>query len=499
MRQERRYWPMYLVLALGFLALAIWPNVAGIWQAGQQDDERYYAGVPDWTFDQTRTEMVWLESQASTPGDTPEAYYEFLPRVYALPHICTKQLRAQPQTALPLGEYKGQPIANSSVRERDGILRNCQLVSSGAGLVDEVQRAYYKKFGHEKVAAAGEALRRDPGHLFTPFPKPEDTLTGHFYQAMYLWSLPFALVFFIIRLSQDGLRLLPELARLWPLPLAVIAWPWRVWVYPNQNLREQLAAARLAVRRWATVCISASLSLCGGGLAFAQTKGSGGAKKDPKRSAFNWAVYGGYASRYVAGIGAVPYDGTVLRLGVHVTHRSCAYADVFSSLSPHGGLNSDFGDELDYTVGCSRTLGPLALDASFGHFDLFPLGRIRGDMRDASLDATVTGTPVKPYVHLDWLLARDPAVLEGGVAWRVGVRPAVKLGRTFNLEVSAGGHDGVFGHPPERVGSARAQVGTTFTWGKLLLTPYLAHQFALRHGGLAPDRTWFGLSLARAF
>ena len=84
-------------------------------------------------------------------------------------------------------------------------------------------------------------------------------------------------------------------------------------------------------------------------------------------------------SKYVIGNGLIARDEPVLQNDLFVSLPYDFFIDVWWSVGLDGtGVNSDFGDEVDYTIGWSGALEEFNLTASFGYYDLFELGTDEG-------------------------------------------------------------------------------------------------------------------------
>jgi len=217
----------------------------------------------------------------------------------------------------------------------------------------------------------------------------------------------------------------------------------------------------------------------------------------PESPEFTATLTTSIRSQYVGVLALTPHDRPVVQSSATVSHGpSGLYAGIWHSASPNGSANNDWGDEVDYYAGIGRRVGPLALDAGYLYFDILPIGTLRSDLYDAYLSVSAPSTTLRPYLRADWIVGRDPDILEGGLAWRAGVRPSMG---PVTADVSVAGHDGIVGIRPEPTSSGRAVLSATRTLfnKKAAVTPFLAFQKRFgAAGGIARDRVWFGVDLA---
>lgn len=77
-------------------------------------------------------------------------------------------------------------------------------------------------------------------------------------------------------------------------------------------------------------------------------------------------------SKYVGGLtGAEIYDGFVIQPSVTLAHiPSGIYANIWTSYSPDGGFSSDYGDEIDYTIGIAHQIGSVSFDFYYAFYDV---------------------------------------------------------------------------------------------------------------------------------
>lgn len=87
-------------------------------------------------------------------------------------------------------------------------------------------------------------------------------------------------------------------------------------------------------------------------------------------------------SKYLINPGFVLHENPVIQTDLLITLPHGLYVDVWGSKSLDGSLSSsDFGNEIDYTVGWAKKLGNVSLDFGLAYFDISKLfGSPKGDV-----------------------------------------------------------------------------------------------------------------------
>ena len=92
----------------------------------------------------------------------------------------------------------------------------------------------------------------------------------------------------------------------------------------------------------------------------------------------------GYFSRYIGGVNdKTLHDHSVFQQSIKLADTPTGlYFQIWSSYNPKGGINSDFGDEIDYIVGIYRNFydGKLGIDMGYAFYNLYDLKNTEGDL-----------------------------------------------------------------------------------------------------------------------
>ena len=134
-----------------------------------------------------------------------------------------------------------------------------------------------------------------------------------------------------------------------------------------------------------------------------------------------------WLSEYVAD-GIVFLDKPVVQTDLYVTLPHGIYLDIWHSVGLNdGNFSSDFGDEIDYTIGWSGNIKDnLVLNVGIAYFDLVDVGTFSSDMvqlyAELSTEAEVGNLTISPFIELEqhWVVGW-PGV-EGGLQVITGVR-----------------------------------------------------------------------------
>lgn len=146
--------------------------------------------------------------------------------------------------------------------------------------IPEIQEAYTRRFGVNKMQEARESFTKTNGSFDHHRLAEADfgitylsvwpTFAGN-----YFLSLPFALVFFMLRLKFRGLRVVVEFWRLIP---AAFFWPAAIFRYPT---RIEIVDQAKAALRFATYTLSTLLSIMTAGVGIAKAQGKSTKKTSP--------------------------------------------------------------------------------------------------------------------------------------------------------------------------------------------------------------------------
>jgi len=117
-----------------------------------------------------------------------------------------------------------------------------------------------------------------------------------------------------------------------------------------------------------------------------------------------------YRHSYVVPKGVMLHDGPVMQWGLTLDIAKPCYGGAWWSTSlDEWEINSDRGDELNYFLGCTGPVGPLAIDAGFVYLDFIGLADFGGI--DTAFVFADVGVPFKaldgaltlaPYVRAEY-------------------------------------------------------------------------------------------------
>ncbi len=218
----------------------------------------------------------------------------------------------------------------------------------------------------------------------------------------------------------------------------------------------------------------------------------------------------GYFSHYIGGVnGMTLYDHSVFQQSLTLSDTlSGLYIKLWSSYSPKGGFNSDFGDEIDYIIGIYRTFydGKLGIDMGYAFYNLYDVKNTEGDLHAIYLNVNLPEVyKIKPYLSVEADIPEDKEIMEGGLIYQAGAKYDLNLpeslkGQKLNLNLSFGGHDGAYGTRPEIISFARIGIATVFKVWKIDIIPVINFQkrlgYKVEEGGMAEDKVWYGINFS---
>lgn len=233
------------------LAVVFWP----VMSTKSLHWERDLRSVAVLTDEQMQEACAAVSASAQVVGE-PDDYFDLLGR--------WKRLEA---AVFAKAEVAG---------DRDmSVLRQHGLVGKLGQEITLAQARYRQFVAFERIEEARDKyLAAHPEH---DIPQVLTGIsTGEIWRLTYLWTLPFVLVFFLLRLQQNGFSLLWEFVAGWRPALATVFWPVGVFCYPTKDPAVQLVRAA----RFAALIISSALSFGFGGMAkAAETKPEADKKK----------------------------------------------------------------------------------------------------------------------------------------------------------------------------------------------------------------------------
>jgi hypothetical protein len=226
------------------------------------------------------------------------------------------------------------------------------------------------------------------------------------------------------------------------------------------------------------------------------------AEEDPMFS-FDASVSG--YSQYVGGLsGMVFYDDSVIQPSLTLLHDpSGVYANLWGSYSPKDGFDSDYGDEVDYTLGVNRDISSVNLDVYYAYYNCYKLNK--NSDGDVHAVGTILTFPevwtLTPYLEAEynWVVGASD---ENGVMYRLGGNfcPIENL----TLDISAGGHGEIYGARQEITSFVKYSIAYNLELAEgLVLTPEMNFQkrvgYSERNGGLTKDVVYGGATLSYSF
>ena len=199
----------------------------------------------------------------------------------------------------------------------------------------------------------------------------------------------------------------------------------------------------------------------------------------------------------------------VIQAKAGVVHSSGFHVAAWGSFSPDGWWNNDFGDEIDFNAGVTKTLGPVEIDLGGVYYDILKVGTFdEEDIWGLTLNVSVPEAfwPVIPFLNIEL----DFPYEDGGLLYQAGIKhPFGWIGagnivfftNLFEAEILINGHGEGFGLDAELVSSARASFSANFDFGQFKLSPEFHYQVGFGgDDGMAEDNVfWWGLSATMTF
>ncbi|MCD4704597.1 hypothetical protein K8R66_00810 [bacterium] len=203
----------------------------------------------------------------------------------------------------------------------------------------------------------------------------------------------------------------------------------------------------------------------------------------------------GYKNVYVAGSGAVLYDNPVFQQDLILNGPYGLYGIFWSSYSPEKGINSDFGDEVDWILGNSQEIWKLGFDFSYVYVNAWNINSTEADLHIFTLKVDFPEIfCINPYLVLEKDIPFDEDILPGGSIYKLGCSYEGCLYREFTFDLFIAGHDGAFGLDAEVVSNVRVTLNTVFNWHNLEIVPEINYQKSFKDDGLAEDKFWWGVN-----
>jgi len=128
------------------------------------------------------------------------------------------------------------------------------------------------------------------------------------------------------------------------------------------------------------------------------------------RKPFEATLSSKFISKYVDEAGVVVHNRPVIQTEVYVRNAETGiYLDIFYSTSvKNPGRDSNSANEVNYTIGWSKTVGPIDLDAGISYIDLTPLNNgAQGDAVKTFMAVSkefnvIDGHKVTPFIRMEY-------------------------------------------------------------------------------------------------
>ena len=226
----------------------------------------------------------------------------------------------------------------------------------------------------------------------------------------------------------------------------------------------------------------------------------------------------GWYSKYMCwGLGFENFvkKGGVIQSGLTVTlWDSGFYGSLWWSYSGKGGINSDFGDELQYYIGYCKKINMVAFDFGSRYYQLYNLNETKNDLYDFELTISLPNRFVTPYCYIEMDIPVKSGGPERGWIYHFGAYsnflkfPKFFIGQQekqivfTNLKLVA--NDGV-GGLDAGITHGRLDVETEFQFGEVMFVPNLHLQVLAgdQDGDLGDigyrDNFWYGFQFKYSF
>jgi len=145
-------------------------------------------------------------------------------------------------------------------------------------------------------------------------------------------------------------------------------------------------------------------------------------------------------SKYLGGTGRVALNKPVIQTDIFVSLPKGFYFDVWNSTGlDDSNLSSNFGDEIDWTVGWSgNVIEKTYLDVGLAYYDCYEL--FRSKEYDAFAPYIEVGRPIEldshtltPFGRVEWNLPVDSLVNSGTYSY-AGIKHGWKISKNFLLK-----------------------------------------------------------------
>lgn len=175
-----------------------------------------------------------------------------------------------------------------------------------------------------------------------------------------------------------------------------------------------------------------------------------------------------YSQYLIADTGHIGHDKPVIQTDLFISLPKGFYFDLWHSAGLDGtGLSSDYGDEIDYTVGWNGKLGEINLDLGVSYFDLVDLFKLpHGDLIRPYLELNkgfdiTESHRLTPYVYLGFPYSAKGDEFGHGFFVRSGIKHAWQITPelTLNQKTNLFFDNGACGFDSGILGEYRCDIG----------------------------------------
>lgn len=308
------------------------------------------------------SEFDVLKIEIEKPVHKAQEYFDVLARIERLKNACYIAQKEEKEETTPSARWM---FLKLNRLENDFAVRLPRSVATS-----------------EQFRIASEGYRSDPRN---PLSRPTrlHPWAAAAWFLFYFGSMPFVIAHYFVRLREMKCRLLLEAFTNWQFPLWVAMWPIGLFRYPKAiDPRTQLMLAWQRMYRFVTLLLGSILTFC------AAAPRVNAQEDDPETRA-NHTLHLDISTltlpQYLGLNGGIFHPAPVQQTSVTVSLPKGFYVGVRNSV-PLGDRqrSPNFGYELDYSAGWNGKFHGFNLNGDVTYIDVFPLGRIRGDVLQLS-------------------------------------------------------------------------------------------------------------------
>ena len=148
-----------------------------------------------------------------------------------------------------------------------------------------------------------------------------------------------------------------------------------------------------------------------------------------------------WLAKYIGRNGVIFHDEDVMNSSLAVTLPKGFYLNLFHSVGfDDSNLNSNFADEIDYTLGWSGEVKTVHVNAGISYFDVFKIGSSKGDIIQPYLYLSKTWkfgqNSITPIIQLDTFLPVKSKVLKEGLLIKAGISYSYPIFKQLSINLS---------------------------------------------------------------